>query len=175
MGFLIIYSLFAWSILRQNAYFYYILLIVGVVAFKAANNGFFPRVTIFSHPETILHLLTAGIGLTFIFNIIFVSSFMDSRTKYPILYRILRFFLIVAVINLILYFYDYYLGNAFAMIYGPILGWILVIVVGLMWYWGESHARYLFLGHILLPILGYGACRCDVRVLSHSTLYSPSR
>ncbi len=152
MGFLIIYSLFAWSILRQNAYFYYILVIVGVVAFKAANNGFFPRVTIFSHPETILHLLTAGISFTFIFNIIFVSSFMNSRTKYPILYGILRVFLIFAIINLILYFYDYYLGNAFAMIYGPILGWTLAIIIGSMWYWGESYARYLFFGHILLPI-----------------------
>jgi diguanylate cyclase (GGDEF)-like protein/PAS domain S-box-containing protein len=154
MGFLIIYSLFAWSILRQNAYFYYILLIVGVVAFKAANNGFFPRVTIFFHPETILHLLTAGICLAFIFNIIFVSSFMNSRAKYPILYGILRIFLIFAVINLILYCYDYYLGNSFAMIYGPILGWVLVIAIGLMWYWGESYARYLFFGHILLPIFG---------------------
>ena len=78
---------------------------------------------------------------------------MDSRTKYPILYRILDLFLIVAVINTVLYFYNYYWGNALAMIYGPILGWILAIVVGLMWYWGESHARYLFLAHILLPIL----------------------
>ena len=92
MGFLIVYSLFAWSILRQNAYFYYILVIVGVVAFNAANNGFFPRVTIFSHPEAILHLLTAGIGFTFIFNIIFVSSFMNSRAKYPILYGFCAFF-----------------------------------------------------------------------------------
>ena len=40
------------------------------------------------------------------------------------------------------------------MIYGPILAWILAIVIGLMWYWGESHARYLFFAHILLPIFG---------------------
>ncbi len=152
MGFLIIYSLFAWSILRQNAYFYYILVILGVVAFKAANNGFFPRVTIFSHPEAILHILTAGIAFTFIFNIIFVSSFMNSRKNYPILYGVLRIFLILAIINLILYFYDYYPGNTFAAIYGPILGWTLAIIVGLMWYWGEYHARYLFFGHILLPV-----------------------
>jgi diguanylate cyclase (GGDEF)-like protein/PAS domain S-box-containing protein len=111
-------------------------------------------VTIFSRPETILHILTSGIAFTFVFNIIFVSSFMDSRTKYPNLYRILDLFLVFAVINTVLYFYDYYWGNAFAMIYGPILGWILAIFIGLMWYWGESHARYLFLAHILLPILG---------------------
>ncbi len=36
LGFLIIYSLFAWSILRQNAYLYYILLILGVGALHLA-------------------------------------------------------------------------------------------------------------------------------------------
>ena len=154
LGFLIIYSLFAWSILGQNAYLYYILLILGVGAFKAANNGFYPRVTIFSHPETILHVLVACIGFAFISNIVFVASFMNSRTKYPILYRILDLLLIFAVINTVLYFYNYYWGNALAMVYGPLLGWTLAILIGLMWYWGESHARYLFLGHILLPILG---------------------
>jgi hypothetical protein len=154
LGFLIIYSLFAWSILRQSAYLYYILLILGVSAARLANTGLFPRVTILSHPETILHDLTGCIGFTFIFNIIFVSSFMDSRAKYPNLYRILDLFLIFAVIDTVLYFYNYYWANFFAMIYGPSLRWILTIVIGLMWFWGESHARYLFLGHIPLPILG---------------------
>ena len=153
LGFLIVYSLFAWSILRQNAYLYYILLILGVGALHLASTGLFPRVTIFSHPETILHDLTGCIGFTFIFNIIFVSSFMDSRAKYPILYSILDLFLIFAVIDTVLYFYNYYWGNVFAMVYGPILGSILAVVVGLMWFWGESHARYLFLAHILLPVL----------------------
>ncbi len=152
--FLIIYSLFAWSILRQNAYLYYILLILGVGALHLAYTGLFPRLTVFSRPPTILHYLTAGIGFTFIFNIIFVSSFMNSRAKYPILHRTLDIFLIFAVINTVLYFYNYYWGNTFAMIYGPILACVLVVVIGAMWYWGESRARYLCIAHIPLPVLG---------------------
>jgi diguanylate cyclase (GGDEF)-like protein/PAS domain S-box-containing protein len=153
--FLIIYSLLTWSILRQRAYLYYILTIAGVCIFQLGYSGLFPPVTIFSRPEAVLHLLTAGIGLTFIFNIIFVSSFMDARAKYPVLHSVLDIFLIGAVVSLILYVFDYYIGNPFAMIYGPLLGCALAVVVGLMWYWGESHARYLFLAHIQFPILAW--------------------
>jgi len=151
--FLIIYSLLTWSILRQRAYLYYILTVAGVGAFQLASAGLVPRVTIFSQPDALLHLFTAGIGLTFFFNIIFVSSFMDARAKYPILYRILDLFLMGAVVNVILYLVNYYIGNTFAMIFGPLLGCAVGTVVGLMWYWGESHARYLFMAHVQLPIL----------------------
>jgi len=89
LGLLIIFNIFGWSILRQRAYFYYILLLIGLGANQMGNDGLIPQVTIFSQPERLLHLFTSGIGLTFVFNIIFVSSFMDARAKYPTLYRVL--------------------------------------------------------------------------------------
>jgi len=154
LGFLIIYNVFCWSILRQRAYFYYILLLIGLGANQVANDGLIPQVTIFSQPEKLLHLFTSGIGLTFVFNILFVSSFMDARAKYPILYRALDFFLIFAVVDVILFVASFYAGNFLAMIYGPMLAWALAIVIGLIWYSGESHARFLFLAHVQFPILG---------------------
>jgi len=152
--FLIIYSLFAWSILRQPAYLYYILTIAGVGANQLALNGLTAWMPFFSEPQRMLHLLTAGIGFTCVFNVVFVSSFMDCRAKYPILYRILDVFLVLGVIVTITYIVNYYVGNAMAMAYGPALAYVLAIVIGLMWYWGESHARYLFLAHVQLPIIG---------------------
>jgi len=154
LAFLIIYSLFAWSILRQPAYLYYILTVAGVGANQVAINGLTSWMPFFSEPQRMLHLLTAGIGFTCVFNIIFVSSFMDCRAKYPILYRVLDVFLVLAVIVTITYIVNYYVGNAMAMAYGPALAYVLAVVIGLMWYRGESHARYLFLAHVQLPIIG---------------------
>lgn len=151
--FLIVYSLFAWSILRQRAYLYYILTIAGVGLNQLALNGFVPAATLFSQPERMLHLLTAGIGVTCVFNILFVSSFMDARAKYPVLYRLLDVFFILGVAVVIFYLADFYVGNRIAMVYGPVLGCVLAAVIGLMWYWGEAHARYLFLAHVPLPII----------------------
>ena len=153
LGFLIIYNLFGWSILRQRAYFYYILLLIGLGACQLCFDGLVPQVTIFSQPERMFHLFNSGIGLTFVFNILFVTSFMDARGKYPILYRVLDLFLILAVVDFILFVTSFYVGNFLALIYGPLLAWALAIVTGLMWYRGESHARYLFLAHVQFPIL----------------------
>ncbi len=153
LGFLIIYNLFGWSILRQRAYFYYILLLIGFGACQLSFDGLIPLVTIFSRPETLLHLFNSGIGLTFVFNILFVTSFMDARAKYPILYRILDLFLILAVVDAVLFITSYYLGNFLGLIYGPLLACAMAIVTGLMWYRGESHARYLFLAHVQFPFL----------------------
>lgn len=154
LGFLIIYNIFGWSILKQKAYFYYILLLIGLGAWQLAYDGLVPQLTIFHQPQRLLHLFHTGIGLTFVFNILFVCSFMDARAKYPLLYRILDIFLILAVAEAILFIANFYLANFSGMIYGPLLAWALAIVTGLMWYRGESHARYLFLAHIQFPILG---------------------
>jgi len=62
LGFLIIYNIFGWSILRQRAYFYYILLLIGLGACQLSFDGLVPQVTIFSQPERMLHLFNSGIG-----------------------------------------------------------------------------------------------------------------
>jgi diguanylate cyclase (GGDEF)-like protein/PAS domain S-box-containing protein len=151
--FLIIYNLFAWSILKQSAYLYYILMLLSVGIYQLAIHGFVPQITILSQPHRMAHLFVSAIGFVFIFNIIFVRSFMDSRPKFPVLYRILDIFLILAVFVTLLYVSTFYIGNMLAMIYGPIVATALLIIIGLMWHWGESQARYLFLAHVSLPVV----------------------
>ncbi|MFZ5866185.1 MAG: diguanylate cyclase [Thermodesulfobacteriota bacterium] len=154
MGFLIVWNLFAWTILKQRSYLYYILTLVGVVTWQLGYDGLSPHVTIFSRPEKMLHLFQSMPSLVFVFNIIFVSSFLNARNKYPFLYRIFDVFLILAVGVLLLYATNYYIGNYAAKFYGIALSWMFVIVIGLMWYRGETTARYLFLAHVSFPILG---------------------
>jgi len=112
--------------------------------------------------------------LTFVFNILFVTSFMDARTKYPILYRVLDLFLVLAVVNTILFVVSFYVGNLMALIYGPVLAWPLAIVTGLMWYRGESHARYLFLAHVQFPILAAMHVGMMVGIVTFDFLWSQS-
>jgi len=153
MGFLIVCNLFAWTILKQRSYVYYILTLVGVVIWQLGYDGLTPRMTVFSRPEKLLHLFVSMSAFTFLFNTIFVSSFLAARKKYPISYRVLDIFTILAGALLVLYLINYYVGNFLAHVFGISLAWMFVIVIGLTWYRGETTARYLFLAHISFPIL----------------------
>jgi signal transduction histidine kinase/CheY-like chemotaxis protein/HPt (histidine-containing phosphotransfer) domain-containing protein len=153
MGFLIIYNVFAWTILKQSAYIYYILLLVLICVFQLAWDDLIPGISVFSRPETLLHLFTSAFALARICNILFVSSFMDARRKYPIIYRVFDFLLVVSVALAILYFVNFYIGNYLTIMFTPILTCALAVTLGLMWYMGETHARYLFLAHAPFPIV----------------------
>jgi signal transduction histidine kinase/CheY-like chemotaxis protein/HPt (histidine-containing phosphotransfer) domain-containing protein len=153
MGFLIIFNLFAWSILKQKAYIYYILLLISVCVSQLAWDDLLPHVSVFSHPETLLYICWSALAWILIFNILFVGSFMDARREYPVAYRILDFFLMGAVINAVLYLVDFNIGNYMMLFFGQILPWTVVIILGFMWYRGETHARYLFLAHVQFPVI----------------------
>ncbi|MEW6352595.1 MAG: 7TM-DISM domain-containing protein [Thermodesulfobacteriota bacterium] len=152
MGFLIVYNVFAWSILKQRAYLYYILLLVFISVFQLAWDGLVPRVSVFGRPETLLHLFTGAFAFARICNILFISSFMDARHKYPVLYRILDVLLVAALALAVLYLVNFYVGNYLMLMFGPFLAFALTVTLGVMWYLGEPHARYLFLGHVQFPL-----------------------
>ncbi|MFH0824499.1 MAG: response regulator [Pseudomonadota bacterium] len=154
LGFLIIYNLFAWSILKQRAYIYYILLLVFLCFFQLAWDDLIPRLSPFTSPETVLHLCTSAFALVRICNILFISSFMDARRKYPLIYRLLDFLLMIAVALAVLYFVDFYVGNYLMKMFVPILACILTSILAFMWYRGETHARYLFMAHLPFPLVG---------------------
>ncbi len=153
LGFLIIYNVFAWSILKQSAYFYYILLLISICIFQLAWDDLIPRVSIFARPANLLHLFTAAFALVRIFNILFVSSFMDARRRNPIVYRLLDILLIICVALGVLYLVDFYLGNYLMIGFTPFYALTLTGILGLLWYRGESHARYLFVAHAPFPVL----------------------
>ena len=153
VGFLIVYNIFAWSILKQSAYLYYILLLTSAGIFQLAWDDLIPRISLFGHPENMLHLCTSAFALVRICNILFVASFMDVRSKYPILYRFLDFLLIISIVLAIVYLVNFYVGNYLMMIFTPFLAFTLTGILGLMWYRGETHARYLFLAHLPFPAI----------------------
>jgi len=85
LGFLIVYNVFAWSILKQSAYIYYILLVVLICIFQLAWDDMIPRFSSLSNPGNLLHLMTSAFALARVCNILFISSFMGVRRKYPII------------------------------------------------------------------------------------------
>ncbi len=159
MGFLIIYNIFAWSILKQSAYIYYILLLIFVCIFQLAWDDMVPRISLFRHQANLLHLFTMAFSAGRVCNILFVQSFMDARRRYPFLYRLLDILLLAAVALVILYLVNFYVGNYLMMTFAPFLASALTVILGLMWYKGETHARYLFLAHLPFPAVAIaGAC-----------------
>jgi PAS domain S-box-containing protein len=162
MVFLIVYNILSWSILKQDAYFYYILELVFVVTFYLASDGLLPHVSIFSQPERMLHLFTAAIALATVFYTLFLGSFVGARPRHPILYRVLDILWIASLGIFILYVVNYYVGNHLMQLYGLIISIASVVVIGLMWYQGEAHARYLFLG--ILPVPVYAAVHSSLLV-----------
>lgn len=153
LGFLIIYNLFAWSILKQSAYLYYILLLVCIFVHQLAWDDLFPHVPIFSRPETTLHLFVSFLAPIFIFNALFAGSFMDARRKYPISYRIFDIIVVGSVALAVIYSVNWYLGNYLVFIFVQIVAWSLALTLGFMWYRGETHARYMFLAHVQFPVV----------------------
>lgn len=151
LGFIIVYSLFGWSIFKQKSYLYYILFLIAIGINQLANDGLIPRVTIFSRPEKLLHLLVSVIGFALILGTLFVSSFMEARTKYPRIYRVLDLLVILGAAITIVYQFNYYLANIFIQVYAPVFTLVLTVIVGYMWYKGEAYARYLFLAEIQYP------------------------
>jgi len=149
--FIIVYSLFGWSIFKQKSYLYYILTLLAIGINQLANDGLIPRVTIFSRPENMLHLLASVIGFAIIFGTLFVSSFMEARPKYPRLYRVLDLLVILGVAITIVYPFNFYVANTFIHVYTPFFTLALAVIVGYMWYKGESYARYLFLAEVQYP------------------------
>lgn len=152
MIFLILYNILSWSILKQDAYFYYILELIFVVTFYLAGDGLLPQVSLFSQPERMLHHFTATIALATVFFTLFLGSFVGARPRHPVLYRVLDILWIVSLGIFITYVVNYYVGNYLMQLCGFIISIAAVTVIGLMWYQGEAHARYLFLGILLVPV-----------------------
>jgi len=171
LGFLIIYNLLAWSILKQSAYLYYILLLICIAVHQLAWDDLLPHVSVFSHPETILHLFTSALALVFIFNVLFVGRFMDARPRYLISYRIFDIILIGSVVLAIVYGVNWYLGNYLVFICSQIVAWSLALILGFMWYRGETHARYLFLAHAQFPVVAALAIGFVVGVLPFNPIW----
>lgn len=171
LGFLIIYNLFAWTILKQRAYIYYILLLACICIHQLAWANLVPRVTLFGHPETMQHLFISAYGLVCMLSILFVMSFMDDRRKFPVSYRILDILLIGSVALFLLFLFDFYIGNYVSYWYTQLLAWTLVAILGFMWYKGETHARYVFLAHLPFPLLGAVVVGFLIGVLPYRPLF----
>jgi diguanylate cyclase (GGDEF)-like protein/PAS domain S-box-containing protein len=60
------------------------------------------------------------------------------------------------------------------MLYAPVLATALPIILGLMWHWGESKARYLFLAHVLLPVVAVTHVGTRVGLLPFSPILDQS-
>ncbi len=152
LGFLLIYNVFAWYILKQKAYIYYNLLLMSVCFFQLAWDDLVPHVSIFSAPDTLLHVFTSGFALARVWNLLFVSSFMDARDRYPIMYRLFDILTVIAVALFILYQVNFYMGNYLMVTFAPVLACVFTVTLGLMWYLGQTQARYLFLAHAPAPV-----------------------
>ena len=135
LGFLIIYNLFGWSILRQRAYFYYILLLIGFGACQLSFDG------LHTSGDNLLSTRNAAASFQFghrvdlCFQHTLCDFFHGCQGKVPnSLSEFLDLFLILAVVDAVLFITSYYLGNFLGLIYGPLLACAMAVVTGLMWY-----------------------------------------
>ncbi|MEW6531918.1 MAG: PAS domain S-box protein [Thermodesulfobacteriota bacterium] len=149
---LIVYNIFSWSILKQDAYLYYILQLVFALTYHLGYDGLVPHVSIFSQPERMLHVFTATIALVVVFYILFIGSFLDARPRHPVLYRIMDVLWIGSVAIFVLFVINAYLGNQVIQVCGIIVTSVLVVITGVMWYEREAYARFVFLGNLAAPV-----------------------
>ncbi len=170
LGFLIVYNAFAWTILKQSAYIYYILLLFFVCTFQLAWDDLIPGATVFSQPGRLLHLFTSSFALGRICNILFVCSFMDARRRFLRIYRVFDGLLVLAIVLAVLYMLDFYTGNYLMILFGPFLACVFVATLGFMWYLGETHARYLFLAHLPFPLVALVVAGLLIGIMPYSPI-----
>lgn len=150
---LLVPNIFAWLIFRDVSYLYYICMLVFLALFQVAYDGLLPKVGIFSNPETFLHLVTSSISVVILFNVLFVSSFLDARDRFPIIFRAIDVFKYLSLGLILLYCYDFYLGNMAILVFSPVIALALVVVAGIMWHKGLRQARFVFAAHFQFPLV----------------------
>jgi signal transduction histidine kinase/CheY-like chemotaxis protein/HPt (histidine-containing phosphotransfer) domain-containing protein len=153
MLFLFVPNVFAWLIFRDVSYLYYIATLLFLALFQVAYDGLLPQVEIFSDPAAFLHLVTGSISIAILFNVLFVTSFLNARDRFPILFRILDVFTYLSVGLILLYCYDFYLGNLAILVFSPVMAITIVVLVGIMWRQGLRQARFVFAAHCQFPVV----------------------
>jgi two-component system, sensor histidine kinase LadS len=86
---MLVYNLFAFLLVRDTSYVYYIAYIVVITLLQAALNGLTTQFLVGASPYWTNHILPLSLAATILFATLFTHSFLDTARNLPVMNRVL--------------------------------------------------------------------------------------
>jgi signal transduction histidine kinase len=152
-GVFVLYNIFVFIQLKNTVYLYYSLYLICITFFVMRHNGFAAEFIFRTTPQynDWGFVMT---GLSGIFGTLFTINFLETETKVPKLHRVFQALLVFYVFyTILLASKEMYWTVILSQVLIPIGTFFVFIASIYLWYKGNNHAKYYFIGWFSLFIL----------------------
>jgi signal transduction histidine kinase len=152
-GVFVLYNFFVFIQLRNSVYLYYSLYLITITIFVMRHNGFTTEFLFRTTPQynDFLFVMT---GLSGFFGALFTMKFLETKENLPKIHRVFQGLLVVyALYTLLLASKEMYWTVILSQILVPIGTAVVFIASTFLWWKGNAHARYYFIGWFILFVL----------------------
>jgi signal transduction histidine kinase len=152
-GVFVLYNFFVFIQLKNTVYLYYSLYLATITIFVMRHNGFTTEFLFRTTPQynDILFVMT---GLSGLFGTLFTIKFLETKKNTPIMHRIFQGLVVVYTLyTILLASKEMYWTSILSQILIPIGTALVFVTATFLWWKGNVHARYYFLGWFLLFVL----------------------
>ena len=152
-GIFVLYNLFVFIQLRNSVYIYYSIYLTTITIFVMRHNGFTTEFLFRTTPQYNDYLFVMT-GLSGFFGALFTMKFLETKENLPKIHRIFQGLLVVyALYTVLLASKEMYWTVILSQILVPIGTAVVFIASTFLWWKGNAHARYYFLGWFILFVL----------------------
>jgi signal transduction histidine kinase len=152
-GIFVLYNFFVFIQLRNSVYLYYSLYLITITIFVMRHNGFTTEFLFRTTPQynDFLFVMT---GLSGFFGALFTMKFLETKENLPKIHRVFQGLLVVyALYTVLLASKEMYWTVILSQILVPIGTAVVFIASTFLWWKGNAHARYYFIGWFILFVL----------------------
>jgi two-component system, NtrC family, sensor kinase len=152
-GVFVLYNFFVFLQLKNTVYLYYSLYLICITFFVMRHNGFTAEFLFRYFPQynDLGFIMT---GLSSIFATLFTIKFLETKKNIPKLHRLFQLMLAVYVLyTILLASKEMYWTVILSQVLMPIGTALVFIASTFLWWRGNAHARYYFIGWFILFVL----------------------
>jgi signal transduction histidine kinase len=152
-GVFVLYNFFVFLQLKNTVYLYYSLYLICITFFVMRHNGFTAEFMFRYTPQynDLGFLMT---GLSSIFATLFTIKFLETKKNTPKIHRLFEGLLVVYVLyTILLASKEMYWTVILSQVLMPIGTALVFIASTFLWWKGNAHARYYFIGWFILFVL----------------------
>jgi two-component system, NtrC family, sensor kinase len=152
-GIFVLYNFFVFIQLKNTVYLYYSLYLICITIFVVRHNGFAAEFLFRTTPQynDFLFVMT---GLSGVFATLFTMKFLETKENIPKIHRIFQVLLVIYILyTILLASKEMYWTVILSQILIPIGTALVFVTSTFLWWKGNAHARYYFIGWFILFVL----------------------
>jgi two-component system, NtrC family, sensor kinase len=152
-GIFVLYNLFVFVQLKNTVYLYYSLYLSTISIFVMRHNGFTTEFLFRTTPQY-NDILFVMVGLSGLFGTLFTIKFLETKQNVPKIHRIFQGLLVVYILlTILLASKEMYWTVILSQVLIPIGTALVFVTSTFLWWKGNAHARYYFIGWFILFVL----------------------